>query len=175
MKKNLTNINIIVLALVLVILVVFIVKTIIDIRKINHDIYQKRAVLETKYQQGLSLNDTIKQIEESAERLNKINNIILSSDNTLDFINDIEITAENLNLEQNIKLTEFEKPNVITPFPLQISLKGNYINILKYINQLDNKVYYINFYTITFTNQSSGGTSLNQGSNANLEANIYWQ
>lgn len=173
-NKYLSNINILILGLGLILLFIFIGKMIIDINKINNNIYQKRVLLETKYLHGLSLSEATKQIKESKIRLEQISDIVLSSDKTLKFINDLEKTAESLNLEQNIKLTEFTEPETITPIPIQISLQGSYLNILKYINQLDKKDYYLNTHQIFITSQSSNSSG-NTDILAILSANIYWQ
>jgi len=162
------NITIILLMFLLAGSTFFTILTILDILNLNKQIYEKRVELETKYLQGLSLKKTNLEIEQSRERLENINQIILNTDNTLNFINDIEKTAEIHNVKHIILLPNFEKPKFPSPVSIQITLNGSYVNVLKFISALDTKPYYFNIYNISFDKQTSEIT-------ANLEAKMYWQ
>lgn len=162
------NITIILLIVLLSGTLFFSVRTILDIRALNRSIYQKRVELETKYQQGLSLKKTREELDGSKERLDKISDIILKTEDTLEFINDIEKTAEIYNVTHVLKLTEFNKPQIPTPEPLQISFSGSLSNVLKFIQALDKKSYYISINKISLNKQ---GTEIS----ALVDGNIYWQ
>lgn len=169
-KENSTtlNITIILLAVLLLSTVLFTGKTILDILDLNQLIYQKRLELETKYQQGMSLKKTNLEIEQSQQRLEEINKIIINTENTLDFINDIEKTAETNNIKHSIKLPDFEKPKTPTPISIQLTLNGSYTNTLRFIENLQHKPYYINIYKLTFNQQANEVIT-------SIEANMYWQ
>ncbi len=162
------NVTIALLVILLVSTVIFTGKTILNILELNQQILSKRTELETKYQQGMSLKKTNLELEQSKERLEKINNIIISTDNTLDFISDIEKTAAAHNIEHQIKLPDFEKPKVPSPITMQLTLHGSYLNTLRFIENLQHKPYYINIHSLSFSQQTNEVTT-------NIEANMYWQ
>jgi Tfp pilus assembly protein PilO len=168
-KNSITlNISIFLLILLLVSTIIFTGKTILDILNLNQQIYQKRLELETKYQQGMSLKKTNLEVEQSKQRLEKINQIIINTEDTLSFINDIEKTAEANNIAHTIKLPDFEKPKTPTPISIQITLNGSYVNTLRFIENLQNKPYYINIHNLSFNQQSATLIT-------SIEANMYWQ
>lgn len=169
-KKNSFTLNITVVLLVLLLTsaLIFIGKTILDILELNQLIYQKRLELEIKYKQGMSLKKTNQEIEQSKIRLDNISKIILNTENTLDFIDDLEKTAENNNLKHLITLPNFEKPKTPTPINISITLNGSYINTLKFIENLHYKPYNININKISFNQQTDEVIT-------SIEANIYWQ
>ncbi len=169
-KESSTTLNISIILLILLLLstVIFTGQTILDILDLNQQIYQKRLELETKYQQGMSLKKTNLEIEQSKERLDKISQIIINTENTLEFINDIEKTAEANNVRHIIKLPDFEKPKTPTPITIQITLTGSYVNTLHFIEALQYKPYYINIHRLTFNQQSTELIT-------SVEANMYWQ
>lgn len=169
-KENSTTFNITIILLVFLLLgtVIFTGKTIFDILDLNQQIYQKRLELETKYQQGMSLKKTNVEIEQSKDRLDKIGKIIINTENTLEFINDIEKTAEANNLKHTIKLPDFEKPKTPTPITVQLTLTGSYVNALRFVETLQSKPYYINIYRLNFNQQSAELVT-------SIEANMYWQ
>jgi Tfp pilus assembly protein PilO len=162
------NITISLLIVLLLTTLFFSIKTILDIRNLNRLIYEKRFELETKYQQGLSLKKTRLELDQSRERLNNISKIILKTENTLDFINDIEKTADAYNVTQTIKLTEFNKPLIPTPQPIQINFTGSYSNTLSFLQALDVKPYYLTIDKISFSKQGTEVSAL-------IDGNIYWE
>lgn len=169
-KENSTTLNVTIVLLVILLLstIFFTAKTILDIIDLDKQIYQTRLELETKYQQGMSLKKINLEIERSQTRLEKINEIIIKTENTLDFINDIEKTAEANNINHSIKLPDFEKPKTPTPITVQLTLNGSYVNTLRFIEELQHKPYYINIYKLTFNQQGNEVMT-------SIEANMYWQ
>lgn len=154
-NKKFLNTTIYGLTILLILILVFIGKTVFDINVINDSILQKRILLEKQYQQGLSLKDTTKQMNKIDEKLKSLSNIVIDSAKTLNFIKELEAIADENNLEQNINISEFSKPNIITPISISITLNGQYKNTLNYINDLDRKEFYINLNSITFSNSPS--------------------
>ncbi len=172
-KRHITTLILFLLGSILVVALFFIFKTIIDIKYLSESIYQQRVALEEKYLKGLSLKDTVKQLEETKNELNKLANILLPADNTLVLITDLEQTAEFYNINQNINLTEASRKKPFSSSEINITVSGPYDRVLSYLTELNRKPYYINIKVIKITtvNNELNTPYLNMA----LKGLVYWQ
>ncbi len=172
-KRHITTLILFLLGSILIVALFFIFKTVIDIKYLSESIYQQRVALEEKYLKGLSLKDTVTQLEETKQKLQNLNNILLPADDTLALITDLEQTAELYNINQNINLTETNKGKSFSSSEVNITVNGPYDKVLSYLTELDHKPYYLNIQIIkinTISNESNKPYI-----NLTLKGLVYWQ
>ena len=154
-----------------VIIIYFIIlPTIKDIKKISDDVYTERVDLEKKYLRGQLLRKTIEDFEKIKPEKDKLTSVFIIEGEELNFITDLEKIASSYDLEQNLDLQP--NKNEINGFyyslPLEIKIQGGFIEILKYLHDLDKLNYYINLSSITI-NTDTGG----QKNNSTLKGEAY--
>jgi len=172
-KKHITTLILFLLGSTLIISLFFIFKTIIDIKYLSESIYQQRVALEEKYLKGLSLKDTVKELEKTKNELNSLTNILLPVNNTLGLITDLEQTAEFYNINQNINLTEGNTKKLFSSSEINITVNGPYNQVLSYLTELNRKPYYLNIKTIKIT--TTGNESNKPYLNLTIKGLVYWQ
>ncbi len=172
-KRHITTLILFLLGSITIVALFFIFKTIIDIKYLSESIYQQRMSLEEKYIKGLSLKDTVKQLEETKEELESLANILLPTNDTLTLITDLEQTAEFYNINQNINLTEASEKKPFSSSEINITVSGPYDQVLSYLTELNRKPYYINIHVLKITtiNNESNKPYIN----LSLKGLVYWQ
>lgn len=173
-RKQVTNLSLFIMGGMLIASIAFMVRTTYDIKSVSTTIHRQRTELERKYQTGQSLKELIRILQDMQPRIESLNQTLLPSDDTLSFINDLEVIAEKHHLKQVIKLADFEPiENQIISTPIQVSVDGTYNNFLNYIAELDRQPFYFNIITMTINSQLSAGS--NEQIQASIDANIYWR
>ena len=148
-----------------------ILPTINDIKTINQAVYNEKLDLEKKYLRGQLLRKTIEDFEKIKPEQDKINSIFIKQGNELEFITALENIAANYNLEQKLSLRS-DLPadsGIYYPLPLEISIRGNFINILKYLNDLEKLDYYFNIAELAVT----AGQATENFTDTKLNGEIY--
>jgi len=135
-----------------------ILPTVADIIQIHDAVYKERLDLETKYKRGQLLKQTIANFEKVKPVSEKISSAFIIKNNELDFITALEKIATADNVTQNVHLAPQPQKTSegVSYFPLnlEIDVSGEYINILKYLNDLELQTYQINISSIVLTGNS---------------------
>jgi len=156
LKKKIILTSLVILIISTVIVVFIIWPTIKDIRKINQDIYNERVALEKKYLRGQLLRKTLKDFEEIKPNINKITAVFVPENKELEFITSLEKIASKNGVEQEIELQakNIKTEKGIKILPLKLLIKGNFIQVLKYLKELENLNYYFNISVLSINTQN---------------------
>lgn len=157
--------------------------TISDIKKMGEEIENQRIDLEQKYIKGQSLRKLTENLKKIEPQLVVLDQIFISQNHELEFITALEELANQNNISQKINLQELPKDGnkAYQKTPLQISAKGNFINLMNYLIDLEALNYYININSINlssaYTAPSAASDEQTVFSNINiaLSADTYWK
>ena len=128
-----------------------ILPTIEDIETISNTVYLERVDLEKKYLRGQLLKKTIEDFEKMKPEQNKLTSICIIENKELDFITALETVAAQRNLDQDLQLQPLQISNGedgVYPLKLGIKTQGSFINILKYVKDLEKLPYYFNISSV---------------------------
>ena len=137
-----------------------ILPTIKDIREISSAIKREKEDLEIKYQKGQLIRKTTEDFEKAKPLGDKLLSIFIPANKELEFITTLEKISQEYGVKQKIdlKTEEIKEEKNIKILPLQLSLEGDFIQILKYLDKLNKLNYYFNVSTINFiTNEKMTG------------------
>jgi len=119
------------------IIIFIIIPTIKDIREISQTIYNERVDLEKKYLKGQLMKKTLEDFEKIKSQEEKLFSIFVIKGQELAFITLLEDFANKNNIELKINLKQIQTEAKISSIPLELSLSGNYLNTLKYLDDLE--------------------------------------
>lgn len=151
-----------------------ILPTIKDIKKISDAVYAERIDLEKKYIRGQLLKKTLEDFEKVKPEKEKLASIFVNQGGELEFITALEKIAAGRGLEQNIQLqaaTGKKNEKNLYPLLLAVTVKGDFIEILKYLKDLEKINYYFNIFSLAIGLAEK--TSGNEAVNAILTGKIY--
>ena len=187
---NTTNKNtVLIISLILVIIILAIYFIIIGpkiktIKNISNSIQQQKFELENKYQKGKNLKKSYDDLNLIKENHQQLLGALIRQDEELEFITALEKTADGKNINQNIFLSPPDpkaKTNKNQPLELQISLEGNFIEVLKALNEIERLDYYIIMDQLDFISEKitvlpslESEYAGNQTVRANLKGQVYW-
>lgn len=142
-----------------------IAKTAYKIKYLNKEIIEQRVDFYRKLNREdnlARLNDKLKQIEPS---LNKLNKIFIDSNKKLEFITTLEDVAQKNGVSQEITLSdqgEAGSGNSSQKHLLGMEVRGSFNDVVGYLADLENMDYYINIFDIDLSssNRIAGGSSL---------------
>jgi len=153
-----------------VIIVFIILPTVKDLRVISKAIYNERVDLEKKYLKGQLLKKTVedfKKIKPGEERLDAI---FIVKGNELTFIQLLEEMANDNEVSQELFLKKGQPAEELPSLPLEITIEGDYLNTLNYLNDLEQLDQYFN---IDIINISTFGVESKGTIKMTLEGKIY--
>ncbi|MFC1612945.1 hypothetical protein ACFL23_01300 [Patescibacteria group bacterium] len=158
-KKNIILFLVISFAGLLAIIFFVILPTTKKIKDISKKIYDLRIDVEKKYVSGQNLRHTIKKFKEFKKSSLNLSNIYVEKNQELKFIESLENIALNNDLKQKINIKEAiiseDNPNIgiknIQTMNLNVSLEGDYTNILKFLYDIRKLSYCINIESIIIT------------------------
>jgi len=107
------------------------------------DIQDQRLFLATLQKEQENLVTLSRDVNTVSKELNVLENIVLKTDNSLDFIAQLETYADTHHVEQSIALSQLSSSTEIQDVPLIITLKGPLPNVLSYMRTLEQSPYYI--------------------------------
>lgn len=145
------------LSLIIMIAYFIIIPTITDIIQINQKIMNEKEDLEFKYKKGQYLKKVYQDFRESETERKIILNTMAPKDTILSFITEIEKFSENRNLDPKIlqpqlpKNAEKDEDAVM----LEVHIKGDYIEFLKFLSDLEMMKYYFNISDINISTVES--------------------
>lgn len=167
-------ISVVTLALLTVtILVLIIIPTISNIKETANEIYELRTYLEKKYQDSLKTRLTKKKLEQIKQNSTDLPVHLFNVKDALKLIQILETTANNNKVEQKINYSNLDKIKPQTKVEIDLTISGQYLNILNYIQAIETMTYFANIENIRLTpNYDSRGQTTNNA-NANLIIGIY--
>ena len=179
MRKTLATIF--VLSVFSLIIFFFVIEpTIKDIKAFNDRIQIERVSLENKYTSRRNVKNIIADLKYVTDSIAPLDEkMVIKKGQEVEFISALEKIAETNKLVQKIKIS----PSVTNggtklaeKQDLAITLSGNYIDALKYINELEKSDLYIIINSINIT---SGGSETNGAKSAGeikayLEGYVYF-
>ncbi|NUM25165.1 MAG: hypothetical protein HUU49_00905 [Candidatus Buchananbacteria bacterium] len=150
-----------------------ILPTINDIKKISNDVYLERLDLEKKYLKGQLLKKTMEDFEKIKPEKNKLANIFIKEGKELEFITALESISSQYKLEQTLKLgtKQDQGSGTYHAVPLEIVVKGTFVDTLKYLNELEKLNYYYSISSIALG--SAQDQSLNPVVSSLIVGKIY--
>lgn len=150
-----------------------ILPTIQDIKKISDAVYAERMDLEKKYIRGQLLKKTLEDFEKVKPEKEKLASIFVSQGKELEFITALEKIAAVHGLKQSIQLqpTAGKKGEKLYPLLLEVTTNGDFIEILKYLKDLEKLNYYFNIFSLNLGLDAKN--SSNKAINAILTGKIY--
>lgn len=178
-KKTILTILIL---LVMSILIIFFVITpsIYDINAFNDRIQIERISIENKYTNRRNIKNVIADLKYVNDGINDIKDtFIINKDQIVNFISKLENIANNNNVIQDIKITpqNIGKEKLAQKYPLHIILSGDYINILKYLNDIERSDIYLTIESIDINspkNKNSIEVLSGGDVKTNLEGYVYF-
>lgn len=182
--------------LIFVVIFVFIVSNIKKIKAIAQEVTETEKYLQALQSSGQSKKEAEENYRLIKKDIPTLATVILQRGQELSLITSLEEIANQNNLQQkmNIYLSDSKTTNTLpkenqtidnNSFPFQLTIDGNLINFLNYLNDLEKLNYYLNITSIKI-NQSQnplGGfleveiTSLSSTDNVHIVLNgiSYWQ
>jgi len=174
LKKKIT-ILLALFPLVMAAIVFFVViPSVNDIKAIKNEIEEQRIDLEIKYKKGQSLKKLSENLKTVEPQIAKLDKIFINEDTALDFITTMEKIANDNRVAQNMNLlsSKSAKKNGYKKMPLQITAKGDFVNLLNYLIDLEALDYYVNVNSLEMT-------SFEQAGKGNVKmlifADTYWE
>ena len=155
-----------------------------EMQEISQQIYNQRVYLEQKYKQAQHLKQSTQDIKRIRPLIPKLTNILIPAGQELKLVTNLEQLAKKHQIKQtiNLSLKNSDHQKSIVKVPIVLELQGNFIQILKYLSELEQANYYVNFHTLIFqptdylkkispqmADQPTGSIS------AHLEGNVFWQ
>lgn len=145
--RNKFLINISILLVVMIILVSFVILPALrEISNINKEITRQRLELENKLYQGLNIRQAKRDLAEIQESLPELDKTFIKEGQELEFITELENLAANNNVSLNLNpdFAGRDLDNNLKEVLLQISVSGQYHQLLKFLIDLEALPYYYN-------------------------------
>jgi len=147
-KKIALSISIVIIIMILIIYFI-ILPTVNEIENISKAVYIERVDLEKKYLRGQLLRKTIENFEKIEPQKDRLASIFIIEGEELKFITQLEKIATLHNLKQNLRLETADSKNQdYYSLSSEVSINGQFINILKYLESLEQSDYYFNIFSL---------------------------
>lgn len=150
-----------------------IVPTVSSIKKTTNEIYKLRTYLEKKYQDSLKTRLTKKKLEQIKQNSTDLPAYLFNVKDTLKLIQILETTANNNGVTQKINYSNLDKIKPQTKIKIDLTISGQYLNILNYIQTLESMTYFINIENIRLASVYDNHGQATNDTNANLTIGIY--
>ncbi len=161
-----------------------ILPSIAKIKEIRSEILNQKIELKNNIKQSQNINKLNEELKNIKPKMEKLDQIFINKNRELDFITLIESIADKHALEQKISLNpgQDNPEEIYKTSPINISLKGNYSNIIKYLKDIESIKYYLNVKSISISSDGSqkdyniiGETDTEKNVSAIINADIYWK
>ena len=134
----------------------------------NEEIYDKKVQLAIYQQQRSNIEKTQQDYNKIKNDISNISKIFVNKDQILDLISALENIAATHSVVQNINLDPLLPSDSNNVIPLRISLNGNWLNLIQYLDDLEKLDYYVVVNDLNFTKN-------NESLNLSISANVYGQ
>lgn len=161
----------VVLVAIILLLIIPLIKSVNSMTKDHYDKRVKLAILQKQSSNIAAMKSDYSKIQDD---IKKISQVFILKKETLTFISTLENMAAQNNVTQKIqlegiKISDLEQETKeVKQLPIQLTLSGDFNNLVKYLNQLESLTYYINFNKLNFT---GSGASVN----LTISGLTYWQ
>ncbi|OGZ67386.1 MAG: hypothetical protein A3C58_03800 [Candidatus Staskawiczbacteria bacterium RIFCSPHIGHO2_02_FULL_34_10] len=156
--KNKINTTALVFLLIVLLLIVFIIYPIFKyVINSSKEVSNKKSEIVSLALESKELNDFKEKYNDHSVKFSQINNLFAKSQDPIDFIKFLEKTASDYNIEAVINLAPTPKGiniNSLPSFIFQISTKGEFPNVLKFLEKLEKSNYLININNVSMQKQS---------------------
>lgn len=135
------------LIIILIVIIFFISPNIFQIKRLSEAIYEERIRLESLYNQGLILKKVKEELNRVAPQTELLQNLFIFKGQELIFITALEELALKNKIEQEINLDISQQKEIEKDYkaiPLRLVLRGSFLEIFKYLLELERLDYYLN-------------------------------
>ncbi len=191
-KKNIKSITVIGATIATFLIVLFLLlPSAKKIKTLNFNTYQQRVALEKLFIRGKSLKKAKENYEAVKKQISLLEEVYIKEGSEIDFITRLEDIAKKSDVEQvlNINKDELDKKSKdkYKTVNININLKGEYKQILTYLDKLQQEDYYVNIYYLKLNNPKATKFSEkekkyvhikdgeNPEINAVISAKTYWK
>lgn len=122
-----------------------------DITLLSEEFRDKRIQLATLKKQQENLVSLSRNFKDIQERVGVLDPIIIKSDESLDFVSELEGYATKTEVNQILSISPLSPSQDIQEVPLLIQIDGTINNVIKYLQQLEQSKYYIAISSIDLT------------------------
>jgi Tfp pilus assembly protein PilO len=171
-KKIILQLSSLVIILVLIFAVILPLSS--KLKQVAKNVEDQRVTLEITQKKAQNTASLISDYDKIKSYQQEISKFFINKKDQLDFLTSLENTAQENNLTQVLTLEEVGKIEQIKDLPLSIVLTGNYLDIIKYLAEIEALNYYISIESINLSKQSSSTAALNNVT-ATIESKTYWQ
>ena len=170
--KNRITASVMVMVMLILAMIVFIIyPSAKRIKQLSQDISVQKQELDDIYARGQNLSKTIKQYENVKPRIAELTGIYLQEGEELKLITALEQAASKAGVTLDKQLSSNkDSQNNSKILPLQLTVGGNFAELIQFMVELEKMDYYLNVSNIRI-NKSSNSSSLN----TLLLTNAYYQ
>ena len=170
-------VSIVILSILILVLVILIITpTVKSIKAINADILGQRTLLESRYKNRLNTRESIQNYNQLSPKIPELTNaIFLRTGAELEFITALEAIANKYSVSQTINFDTKNGEAVMQnkrKVPIEISLNGDYLDILKYLDNLAKTQFYLIIENMSIASKTS---DISGSVRALLKGYTYWQ
>ena len=178
-QKNIIIVTI--LAIVCICIYLFVISpTIKDIKVFDDRIQIERVSLENKYDSRRNIKNIIADLKYVSDKLTPLfDKMIIQNGGEVKFISGLEKIAKANNLVQKIQISSASatEEKLAQKRDIQISLSGDYANVLRYLEDLEKSEYYViinNMVVSSGKTQSTEATISSGIVKTNLQGYVYF-
>jgi len=134
-------------------------------------ITERRKFLEERYLKLKNIRENKKDIDSIKKDLGKLDEVFVKHSEDLEFIQTLEAVANKNNVEQLIILEDINKEMEGKEYEeiiLEINLESSFLNVMKYLIDLETLKYYVNVESLSISSLKS--SSVNSSDNENILA-----
>lgn len=146
----------------LLILFIILLPTLKKIKQMTQDIYSQRVALEKLYLRGQSIRKSKENYEKIKDDIKQLENVFNYVGQELNFITALEKIAEEKNISQIINIKNGGKESTKKPvnedyhsIEVVVNLNGNYNDLIRYLEAVQNLDFYFNINYLDFYYPSS--------------------
>lgn len=152
------------LLVIIAMVILVIIPSVSSIETIGEKIRKQDQILSQKKSSGFNLEKTKMELEQAQQQVGQLDSIFVSAGKELELITQLEILAQKNKInaqitpDLNIKPTNTD----IQRLPIKINANGNYLDLLKFISDIESLPHYFNVKQLTFRmdNNSAAGVAL---------------
>ena len=129
------------------IVIFIVVPAVRDIKNLNQKIIDQRTLLESRYEKRLSIKNAIRNFNSLQPQVpDLVKSIYLNPGNEIEFITSLEALADKNRVSQTVNFDNKggdTSSQTAKKVPVEILLNGEYVNIVRYIQDLEKLDFYL--------------------------------
>ncbi|MFC1687838.1 type 4a pilus biogenesis protein PilO [Patescibacteria group bacterium] len=139
-----------------------------EITEFSEEYRDKRVQLATVRKQQDNLVSLSLDFKDVQERVGFLYPIIIKTDESLDFVSELERYATETEVNQSLSISPLVSTSEIQEVPLLIQVDGTINNVVRYLQRLEQSKYYITISSIDFAQFSDDRID------ASIQAKTFW-